>query len=101
MGRYANLPDYIQGITWEIWEGRQISLLQQAYGNEMIARSTLGVMVGNQDVINDTLASLAAFSDRQIYGDDVIWSGDEGAGYLSSHRSMIIGTLHRGLLRAR
>lgn len=93
--RFANLPDYIQGVTYEIWEGRQISSLHQAYGRDMIARSTLGVMTGNVDVINDTLASLAAFPDRQIYGDDVIWSGDEANGYLSSHRSMIIGT-HTG-----
>jgi hypothetical protein len=93
--RFANLPDYIQGVTWEIWEGRQISSLHQAYGTNMVARSTVGVMVGAHDVINDTLASLAAFPDRQIYGDDVIWSGDDAAGYLSSHRSMIIGT-HTG-----
>ena len=93
--RFATLPDYIQGVTYEIWEGRQISSLHQAYGKAMVARSTLGVMVGADEVINDTLASLAAFPDRQIYGDDVIWSGDEGAGYLSSHRSMIIGT-HTG-----
>lgn len=93
--RFATLPDYIQGVTYEIWEGRQIFSLHQAYGKAMVARSTLGVMVGADEVINDTLASLAAFPDRQIYGDDVIWSGDEGAGYLSSHRSMIIGT-HTG-----
>jgi predicted ester cyclase len=93
--RFATLPDYIQGVTWEIWEGRRISSLHQAYGKEMIARSTLGVMVGAADVINDTLASLSAFPDRQIYGDDVIWSGDDVSGFLSSHRSMIIGT-HSG-----
>lgn len=93
--RFANLPDYIQGVTWEIWEGRQISSLHRAYGQDMIARSTIGVMTGNVDVINDTLASLAAFPDRQIFGDDVIWSGSEAEGYLSSHRSMIIGT-HTG-----
>lgn len=93
--RFATLPNYIQGVTYEIWEGRQIASLHEAYGRDMIARSTLGVMTGNVDVINDTLASLAAFPDRKIYGDDVIWSGDDGAGYLSSHRSMIIGT-HTG-----
>jgi predicted ester cyclase len=95
MPRFKNLPDYIQGVTWEIWEGRQISSLRKAYGPQMVARSTLGVMVGNEDVIRDTLASQAAFPDRQIYGDDVIWSGNDEDGYLSSHRSMIIGT-HTG-----
>ena len=93
--RFANLPDYIQGVTFEIWEGRQIASLHQAYGTHMVARSTLGVMVGAEDVIRDTLASQAAFPDRQVYGDEVIWSGDDTNGYLSSHRTMIIGT-HTG-----
>lgn len=95
MGRYANLPDYIQGITYEIWEGRQISLLETAYGKDMIMRSTLGLIEGNKEVIKDTLASLAAFPDRLIFGTDVIWSGNEEEGYLSSHRSVITGT-HTG-----
>ncbi|MCC7321419.1 MAG: ester cyclase, partial [Rubellimicrobium sp.] len=93
--RFANLPDYIQGVTWEIWEGRQIASLHRAYAPDMVARSTLGVMTGNEDVIRDTLASLAAFPDRQIYGDDVIWCEDGSGGFLSSHRSMIVGT-HSG-----
>jgi hypothetical protein len=95
MPRFASLPDYILGVTLEIWEGRQIASLHRAYGRDMVARSTLGVMVGVDDVIHDTLASLAAFPDRQIFGDDVIWSGTAADGYLSSHRSMIIGT-HTG-----
>lgn len=93
--RFKTLPDYIQGVTYEIWEGRDIASLHQAYGKHMVARSTLGVMIGAEEVIKDTLASQAAFPDRQIFGDDVIWSGNEEDGYLSSHRSMIIGT-HTG-----
>lgn len=93
--RFKTLPDYIQGVTFEIWEGRDIASLNQAYGKAMVARSTLGVMVGAEVVIHDTLASQAAFPDRQVYGDDVIWCGNETDGYLSSHRSMLIGT-HTG-----
>ncbi len=93
--RFATLPDYIQGVTYEIWEGRQIASLRRAYGTHMIMRSTAGLIIGAEAVIRDTLASQAAFPDRQILGDDVIWSGDEKAGFLSSHRSMIIGT-HAG-----
>jgi predicted ester cyclase len=93
--RFKSLPDYIQGVTYEIWEGRDIAALHRTYGAQMVARSTLGVMVGADEVIRDTLASQAAFPDRQIYGDEVIWSGNETDGYLSSHRSMIIGT-HTG-----
>jgi hypothetical protein len=95
MGRFANLPDYIQGVTYGIWEGRDIASLHKAYGKTMVARSTLEVMVGAAEVIDDTLASQAAFPDRQVFGDEVIWSGTEADGCLSSHRSMIIGT-HTG-----
>lgn len=93
--RFATLPDYIQGVTFEIWEGRQIASLLQSYGEDMVMRSTAGLILGNGGVIKDTMASQAAFPDRQILGDDVIWSGDEEGGYLSSHRSVITGT-HTG-----
>ena len=95
MSRFANLPDYIQGVTFEIWEGRKIGSLRQSYGKDMVMRSTSGLIIGCEGVIIDTLASQAAFPDRQILGDDVIWSGNEAEGYLSSHRSVIMGT-HTG-----
>ncbi len=93
--RFANLPDYIQGVTYEIWEGRQIASLRESYGKDMVMRSTAALILGNDGVIKDTLAAQAAFPDRQILGDDVIWSGNEADGYLSSHRSVITGT-HSG-----
>lgn len=91
MSRFANLPDYIQGVTFEIWEGRQIASLHQSYGKDMVMRSTAGLVLGTEGVINDTLASQAAFPDRVILGDDVIWSGTKAEGFLSSHRSVISG----------
>ncbi len=95
MSRFNTLPDYIQGVTFEIWEGRKIASLHQSYGADMIMRSTAGLILGTQGVIKDTLASQAAFPDRLILGDEVIWSGTEADGYLSSHRSVITGT-HTG-----
>ena len=44
------------------------------------------------DVLRDTLASQAAFPDRQSLGDDVISSGVDRYGYLSSYHSMTFGT---------
>ena len=95
MSRFATLPDYIQGVTHEIWEQRRIASLRQSYGADMVMRSTQGLILGTEGVIVDTLASQAAFPDREILGDDVIWCGTEADGYLSSHRSVIIGT-HTG-----
>ncbi|MEY8099240.1 ester cyclase [Falsihalocynthiibacter sp. S25ZX9] len=91
MSRFATLPDYIQGVTYEIWEGRQIASLHESYGKDMIMRSTAALIIGTEGVIKDTLASQAVFPDREILGDDVIWSGTEKDGYLSSHRSIITG----------
>lgn len=93
--RLATLPDYILGITREIWEDRQIASLHRSYGKDMVMRSTAGLILGNAGVIKDTLAAQAAFPDQQILGEDVIWSGDAEAGYLSSHRAFITGT-HTG-----
>ncbi|MEV8468089.1 ester cyclase [Fluviibacterium sp. DFM31] len=95
MSRFATLPDYIQGVTFEIWEGRQIASLRESYGTDMVMRSTQALILGTEGVIKDTLAAQAAFPDREILGDDVIWCGSEAEGYLSSHRSVITGT-HTG-----
>ena len=54
-----------------------------------------GIVLGNQGVIDGTLATLAEMPDRQLLGEDVIWSGDEDAGFLSSHRLVTSGT-HTG-----
>lgn len=95
MSRFESLPDYIRGVTYEIWEDRQIASLHQSYGADMVMRNTQGLILGNTEVIKDTLAAQAAFPDRALLADDVIWCGTERDGYLSSHRVYITGT-HTG-----
>ncbi len=92
---FRDLPDYILRITEEIWEGRGLALLHRYYGEAIPMRMPLGMTVGNQATIDGTLATLAAFPDRELLGEDVIWSGDEEAGFLSSHRLVTTGT-HTG-----
>jgi len=84
--RWKDLPDYILGITREIWEDRRIQTLHEYYGADMPVRTPASVTIGNRNVIGATMATLAEFPDRQLLGEDVIWSGDEDAGFLSSHR---------------
>lgn len=92
--RWTDFPDYILGITREIWEGRDVAGLQHWYAPEIPVRTPLGVAVGNQGVIASTLATLHEFPDRQLFGEDVIWS-ETGGHYLSSHRILSTGT-HTG-----
>lgn len=84
--RFVDFPDYIVGITKEIWEDRGLATLHDYYAPDIIVRSPSSVVVGNQDVISATMATLAEFPDRTLYGEDVIWSGSPEEGMLSSHR---------------
>jgi hypothetical protein len=58
-------------------------------------RSPGSVVVGNQDVIAATMATLHEFPDRTLLGEDVIWSGTPETGMLSSHRLLSTAT-HSG-----
>lgn len=90
--KFRDLPDYILGITKEIWEDRQISTLRQYYAPTLAVRSPAGIVIGNEGVIAATMATLAEFPDRTLLGEDVIWSGSETEGFLSSHRLLSTAT---------
>jgi predicted ester cyclase len=90
--KFRDLPDYIIGITREIWEDRQIATLRRYYAPDLAVRSPSGVVTGNEGVIAATMATLAEFPDRTLLGEDVIWSGDETTGFLSSHRILSTAT---------
>ncbi|WP_323035603.1 ester cyclase [Pararhodobacter sp.] len=90
--KFADFPDYIIGITKEIWEDRGIATLHHYYAHEIVVRSPASVVVGNQGVIGATMATLAEFPDRELLGEDVIWSGTPETGMLSSHRIISTAT---------
>ncbi len=93
--KFRDLPDYILTITREIWEDRGIATLNHYYTDDIPMRFPEGVSIGNQLTMNGTLATLAEFPDRELTGEDVIWSGNEDDGFLSSHRLLTMGT-HTG-----
>ncbi|WP_226782504.1 ester cyclase [Oceaniglobus trochenteri] len=93
--RFADFPDYIIKITEDIWEKRGLATLHDTYDPEVIMRSPGGVIRGNVAVINNTMESISEAPDRQLLAEDVIWSGDDETGYLSSHRVLSFGT-HTG-----
>jgi len=90
--KFADFPDYIIGITREIWEDRGIATLHEYYAPDIVVRSPESVVRGNQSVIAATMATLAEFPDRQLLGEDVIWSGTPEDGMLSSHRILSTAT---------
>lgn len=90
--KFLDFPDYILGITKEIWEERGLSTLHHYYADDIIVRSPSSIVVGNKDVISATMSTLAEFPDRQLLGEDVIWSGTPEDGMLSSHRIISTAT---------
>lgn len=90
--KFRDFPDYIIGITKEIWEDRGIAALHHYYSKDIIVRSPASVVVGNDRVIAATMATLAEFPDRALLAQDVIWSGTPETGMLSSHRLMSTAT---------
>ena len=80
-----SLVDYILGITFEIWEERQVDLIDHYYGPQTVVYSLDGITRGAGAMIDGTNAMLAAFPDRLLLGDDIIGKGDAHSGY-SSHR---------------
>ena len=93
--RWKDFPDYILGITAQIWEGRDVDSLEHYYTSDIPVRSPGSLVVGNKDVIAATNATLAEFPDRRLLGEDVIWCGTPEKGMLSSHRILSTAT-HAG-----
>ncbi len=84
--RFNDAPSYILGITKEIWEDRNVESLREYYTADIPVRSPDGYVVGSEVVISATQATLNEFPDRQLLGEDVIWSDDGRGGFFSSHR---------------
>lgn len=90
---WEDLPHYILGITREIWEERGLGpRMRRYYHPDVIVRSPGGVSLGEPAATWATMATLTEFPDRELLGEDVIWSGSEVDGFLSSHRILSTAT---------
>lgn len=92
---FSNLDHYIRVITARIWEGRRIDDIHKYYSDPCVVETPMSVSTAIEDVITSTRATLVMFPDRRLLAEDVIQSGQEEGGFLSSHR--IISTMtHAG-----
>ncbi len=83
---YADIIDYIIRCTHRIWEERGLDLIDSHYSADCPVYTMAGPVFGAAVVKANTAKTLESFPDRTLVGDAVIWSGDDQAGYLSSHR---------------
>ncbi|MCY3834354.1 MAG: ester cyclase [Chloroflexi bacterium] len=90
--RYQDFVDYIIGVTHEIWEEHGVGKLYDYYANTVIMHTASGLKFGREAVIAATLESQASFPDRRLFGEEVIWGGNDVDGLYSSHRLRHEGT---------
>jgi predicted ester cyclase len=96
LGPYSGVPEFIYGITQEIWEDRGIGKkIKQYYAADCLVRAATGVTIDNAGVTGQTLQTLHQFPDRQLVGEDVIWRSYDDGSFLSSHR-LISVMRHQG-----
>lgn len=90
--KFADIVDYIIGVTHEIWEEKAIGKLYDYYANTIQIHTSSGTIHGRDAVLAATIGTLAAYPDRRLYGDEVIWGGDDVQGFYTSHRLTHAGT---------
>jgi predicted ester cyclase len=83
---YRDFVDYILRCTHKIWESRGLGLIESHYSPTTTLWTTGGIVTGDRAVIANTAATLAAFPDRALMGEAVVWTGDDSQGWYSSHR---------------
>ena len=82
---YTDIVDYIVRITEEIWVDRAIGRIYDTYDHACTVYSQYGVVRSVEEVIASTAGTLTGFPDGELHHLNVAWSGDEDAGFYTSH----------------
>ncbi len=88
---YVDIVDYIIRCTHKIWEEKGMGLIYTHYGHNATVWSGLGVSYGREAVIASSIQTLAMFPDRQLFAEDVVWTGNDQDGFYTSHRILSTG----------
>ncbi len=89
---FVDIVDYIIRITHRIWEQKDIGRCYDYYADYCPVHTLGGYCDSVEVVVQNTLKTIAAFPDRSLIGENVIWSYDEDETYYSSHRITSIMT---------
>ncbi|MEQ7154683.1 ester cyclase [Brevundimonas aurifodinae] len=89
---YSDIVDYIIRCTHRIWEEKNVGLCRSHYARDCAIHTLAGPVTGVEAVVANTLATLAAFPDRSLIGEDVIWSEDAPGLFHTSHRIVSLMT---------
>jgi len=82
---YTDIVDYIVRCTHRIWDERDAGLIYSHYAANAVVYSSLGVSYSREDVVRATIQRIVEFPDRRGMATQVIWRGDDEAGFYTSH----------------
>ncbi|NIB40347.1 ester cyclase [Pseudomaricurvus alkylphenolicus] len=83
---FVDIVDYILRITHRIWEEKNVGLVYDYYSHNCPIHTLAGESYGAEAAVQGTIKSLNAFPDRILYGDNVVWGGNDKEAFYSSHR---------------
>lgn len=89
--RYVDIVDYIVRVTHRIWEEKEIGYIYDTYRHNCRVVDDSGLQYGRDKIVADTVQTINAFPDVRLYADEIVWSGDDRAGFHTSHRTVIVG----------
>ncbi len=83
---YTDIVDYIVRCTHKMWEEGGIGLLYDHYAQNTVVWTDWGATHGRERTFEYVIQRLAGFPDLRLYADDVVWAGDDQAGFRTCHR---------------
>lgn len=89
--QYVDIIDYILRITHKIWEEKDIGYIYDTYSHNSHVTDDYGLQYGRDKIVADTVHTINAFPNIRLYGDEIIWAGNDEVGFYTSHRTYITG----------
>ena len=89
---YTDIVDYIVRSTHKMWEEGGVGLLYDHYAQNTTVWSDWGYTYGREQTMGYVLQRLAGFPDFRLFGDDVVWAGNDTEGFRTCHRFVQTGT---------
>jgi predicted ester cyclase len=83
---YVDIVDYIVRITHRIWEEKDIGYIYDTYRHNARVTDDVGMQIGRDKIVADTIHTVNAFPDIRLFADEVIWASDTAAAFHTSHR---------------
>jgi len=88
---YVDIVNYIVRCTHKIWEEMGMGLIYTHYLHNAKVYTGDGWFLGRDQVVANSVQALSAMPDERAYAESVVWTGDDQAGFYTSHLVLSMG----------